>query len=332
MQLRSFAVILCLCVATFLANEESFAYDKNTNISYTVASNTIHGMSETWREDGDYRSALSCARWNWDDSYAPFCSIWVLEINDPIVGAKSISPLGVSTTKGIDVDSERATVSYDFSPLVHGKWTAQGEHFIQHLVFANHCWYAHWCTGWYLAGIGYDSLGTATTAEHSPIFLDIARYTSVSLSASTVDTTILPFATELLQTYDGPGDVACAISFRRNGAISVFSVGDGAIDSETEQAEVYAVPGRVHVVEEINWCGGEAAPMSTVGCSGSAGIIVERVNAREGLTWAHEYGHNQSLWLLGHPTNPDFLSFGWNVATARRVTQRECNAMRRPLD
>ena len=255
----------------------------------------------------------------------------MVEVYDPLVDAYSLSPYGGSTTWGTDVDSVHAEVSYSFFRNVHGKWTAQGEHFVRQLVFANYCWFRSFCTGWYLAGIDYEDLG-ATAAEHSPIFFEIARYTSVSLTESTVDTTILPFATELLQTNDGLGDVACPISFRRSGAISVFSVGDGIIDTEAERDEVIAVPGRVHVVNEINYCSSDPPnPGYTItGCSSGAGMIVTKDAG--GATWAHEYGHNQYLWLNGHPTNPYSLGHFSSGTSGRRVTQRECDAMRRPLN
>ena len=116
---------MCLFAAIFLI-DESFAYDGNTDISYTVASNTIHGVSETWREGGD-DDHMYCSYWMWDD-YGWYCYMWVLELNDPLVDAYSLSPSGGSTTRGSDVDDQHATVKYDFLPSVHGKWTAQGEH------------------------------------------------------------------------------------------------------------------------------------------------------------------------------------------------------------
>lgn len=248
----------------------------------------------------------------------------------PLVDAYTLSPSGDSTTRGSDVDLDLATVSYNFVPAVHGKWTAQGSHFVEQWVFLQYCYFRRFCTGWWLYGIGYEHLGD-TSAEHSPIFLTISRYTSVSLSESHVDTTILPFATEILQTNDGPGDVACPMTFRRSGAISVFTAGDGIIDNEEERDEVIAVPGRVHVVDAINYCANDPPDPGhrIVGCSSGGGMIV--VDDAGGRTWAHEYGHNQYLWLRGHPTDPNSLGYYKNVPTSRRVTARECNAMRNPL-
>ena len=330
MSVRFSAISVLLFGTVFLAGQQSVAYEKDTGIGYTVATNTISAISETWREKGDDRSNLYCAYWTWDD-YGWYCRTWALELYDPLVDAYSLSPYGGSTTRGTDVDTQRATVRYDFRPAVHGKWTAQGEHYVRQWVFVKYCSFRNFCTGWIPSRLNFYYLG-ATAAEHSPIFLDIARHTSVSLSESTVDTAILPDATELLQTNDGPGDVACPISFRRNGAISVFSVGDGTIDTEAERDDVIAVPGRVHVVDEINYCSGDPPnPGYTItGCSSGAGMIVTKDAG--GSTWAHEYGHNQYLWLLGHPTNPDSLGYFLSGPSSRKVTQRECDAMRNPLN
>ena len=273
---------------------------------------------------------MRCSYWARND-YGWYCRIWVLYVDDPLVDAYSLSPYGGSTTRGTDVDTQRAIVRYNFVPAVHGKWTAQGEHYVRRWTFVNYCSFNNFCTGWIPSRLAFHHLAS-TAAEHSPIFLDIARYTSVSLSESTVDTAILPDATELLQTNDGLGDVACPISFRRNGSISEFSVGDGRINNSAETSEVHAVSGRVKVVEEINWCGSRAAPTTTLGCSGPRGIIVERASNREGMLWAHEYGHNQGLWTSGHSPNPNFLGYSSSVPTARRVTQRECDLMREPID
>ena len=325
MSVRSFAIGLCLCVAVFLTDQESFAYEKSTKIDYIVPSNNMVGISETIRESGDDDYNLSCANWFWGD-YGYYCYLWVLEFNEPLVDAWSISPSGVRTFRGTDVDIDHAEVSYGFFPNVDGIWTAQGSHYVQQVIFLNYCSFG-WCTGWFFGGVDYPHL-EETEAQHSRISLEIARYTNVSLSESNVDSTILPFANQLLQTNDGLGDVACPMSFRRSGSISTFSVGDGVIDDQAELNQVLQLPGLVKVVERIKWCG--TSGTNLVGCAGPKGIAVTRVAALEGMLWAHEYGHNQGLWLTAHRPSSLWLGYYAVVPIARRVSQSECDAMRNP--
>ena len=281
-------------------------------------------ISETLRESGDY-DWLYCAIWVWNDDYS-YCYLWVLEFNDPLVDAYSLSPSGVSTFRGTDVDIVHAEVSYGFFPNVDGIWTAQGEHYVQQVVFFNYCPWG-WCTGWFPAGLNYPYVGE-TEAQHSRISLEISRHTSASLTEFNVDSTILPSANALLQTNDGLGDVACPMSFRRSGSISTFTAGNGVIQNQADLNQVFQLPGLVKVVAGINYCAGQTG--TWVGCGGSQGIIVTRMSALEGNLWAHEYGHNQGLWLSGHRTNPNFLGYPQILSTARRVSQSECDAMRDP--
>ncbi len=324
MSARSFAIGICLCVAVFLTDQESFAYENSTEIDYIVPSNNMVALSETLRESGDY-DWLYCAIWIWDD-YDNYCYLWVLEFNDPLVDAWSISPSGVSTFRGTDVDIVHAEVGYSFSPTADGIWTAEGSHYVQQAIFLNYCPFGL-CTGWFFGGVNYPHLAE-TEAQHSRISLEIARYTSVSLTEFNVDSTILPSANELLQTNDGLGDVACPMSFRRSGSISTFTTGDGVINTEAELNAVFAVDGLVKVVEEIKWCG--TTGTNIVGCAGPQGIAVTRVSALEGMLWAHEYGHNQGLWLTAHRTTSFWLGFSALDPNARRVSQSECDAMRNP--
>ena len=159
---------------------------------------------------------------------------------------------------------------------------------------------------------------------------EIARHTTASLTESEVDSFFLD-ATELLWTIDGEDDVACPILFLRNGSIDVFTEGDGTINNQQQRDDVIAVPGLAKVVREINWCnGGPPATGHSVGCSAGAGMILVRTTpSLEGSLWAHEYGHNQDLWLVNnHYPDPNFLGYYLQVPTARRVTQFQCDMMR----
>jgi hypothetical protein len=160
--------------------------------------------------------------------------------------------------------------------------------------------------------------------------IDINRHTSVTLSATDVDFSIFPAATLVLVNDDGTGDVNCPIIFLRNGPISSFSTTDGSIDSALERDQVVNVPGRAKVVSEINYCTSPPPPGVTIwGCSAPISMIVRRATpSLEGILWAHEFGHNQDLWLFGHGSDPNFLSYSNLVSTAKRVTQSECTTMR----
>lgn len=167
-----------------------------------------------------------------------------------------------------------------------------------------------------------------TQAQTSIVSMTISRYTSSSLSELEVDGLILPSATEILQTDDGT-DVSCPIAYQRDGGIGVFTDGDGTIDDSTELGVVMAVPGRVQIVNQINWCGGPPSGGNTItGCASGAGMTLRRWD-NEGIIWAHEYGHNQSL---SHNSNSGWVMHGTLSAGNRRVTQFECDAMRYPLN
>jgi hypothetical protein len=104
--------------------------------------------------------------------------------------------------------------------------------------------------------------------------------------------TILAAASSALRNNDGPGDVECSATFRRDGNVGTFTQGDGSIDSEREYDAVADGAGDVFVVNAINWCGGPIA--NAIGCADSDSMIVVRAGS-EGVVWAHEYGHTQGL-------------------------------------
>jgi hypothetical protein len=164
------------------------------------------------------------------------------------------------------------------------------------------------------------------------INITVSRYQSSSgTGASITDADarrILADASTLLSTQDGQGDVACSMNFQLSGTVGTFSVGDGSIDSGTEYLAVCGTPNRVHVVNDINVCGGEATPYG-IGCSDTPGdcMIVARDSSAgiEAVLWAHEYGHNRGLNDYAVTNN---VMNGWIATTNRRVTQFQCDAYR----
>jgi hypothetical protein len=157
------------------------------------------------------------------------------------------------------------------------------------------------------------------------------HHPTTSLTNPEIDSNIFPAATQLLQNWDGQGDVACPIVFWRFGPIVSFTEGNGTIIDLPTLEEVFAVAGHAKVVNEIHWCNG---PKIATGCSGWAGMVLVRTPSLEGNNWAHEYGHSVGLWLppfSSHGTDPYFLSHELIQSSARRVTASECNAMRNPV-
>jgi hypothetical protein len=156
--------------------------------------------------------------------------------------------------------------------------------------------------------------------------LSISRYTTSTLDNATADL-ILAEATDVLQTNNGGvGDVACDVTFTRAGGVTTFSTGDGSIDSQGEFNAILAVPGKVKVVNQINWCGGIAFN-TIVGCApnpGSSQVVVRWTTIHlEGIIWAHEYGHTQGL---PDRTTANYVMSGSVTPKSTRVNATECDA------
>jgi FG-GAP-like repeat len=156
--------------------------------------------------------------------------------------------------------------------------------------------------------------------------LQIRRFNTSSLTNADADR-ILADAGTVLQTNDGPGDVACAVAFSREGEVTVFPEGDGSIDSAAEFSALIALPGWVKVVNQINWCG--ALIPGVIGCApvpGSSLAVVRFTSSLEGILWAHEFGHNKGLNHRNDDANA--VMNGTIGSTRRRVNASECAAYR----
>jgi hypothetical protein len=170
---------------------------------------------------------------------------------------------------------------------------------------------------------------SGTTNCAGPVMrrLGIRRFTTSALTNAQADT-ILQNASNILQTSNGAGDVACNVTLTRGGNVTAFATGDGSIDSQTEFNAVIGLPGYVKVVNQINWCSGLIP--NIIGCSPTPGtsLAVVRFNptaVQEGILWAHEYGHTKGLPDLATPLR---IMNGVNGAANTRVIADECTAFR----
>jgi hypothetical protein len=289
---------------------------------------TLSGYSRTWKDWNDADYYVDCLYWVYDYDFGGYCYLVQTQFNYAHVKADLYSPTGFYQTVP-ETDFEDAVAAYSLSiSNQSGVWTAEGRHYALAYVYQQYCPYSM-CTDPIWIGTWEFSVGSNTQATQSVISLTISRYSTTSLSEGEVDLSILPSSNELLLTNDGGGDVSCSIAFHRYGSINVLSDGDGIIDDSSELATVMGVPGRIEVVNEIKWCNGPPAPGNTItGCASGAGMVLRRWTS-EGIIWAHEYGHNQSL---SHNANSGFVMYGTLQPGNRRVTQFECDAMRNPLN
>ncbi len=155
--------------------------------------------------------------------------------------------------------------------------------------------------------------------------LQIHRHNSVAITDARADE-ILASMTEILQTNDGAGDVACDVRFERDGNITTFSTGDAVINSSADFNAVNRLPGNVKVVSQINWCGGFSPGI--IGCApvpGDSLVIVRFAADQEGVLWVHEFGHNQGL---SHRDVANAVMRPFIGTTHRRINASECASYR----
>jgi hypothetical protein len=106
--------------------------------------------------------------------------------------------------------------------------------------------------------------------------------------------------------------------------VTVFSDGDGSIDSRAEFDEIVSLPGAaVKVVNQITFCGKFG---SFAGCApqpGHAFVVASLVPDVAGRVWAHEYGHTRGL---PHRQVRTAVMRQGPIATATGVNADECDA------
>ena len=116
--------------------------------------------------------------------------------------------------------------------------------------------------------------GTLPRSAPAVIDLSISRHTSSTLSNTTADQ-ILESATETLQTNNVGGDeVPCDVTFARSGSVTTFSTGTGSIDEPGDYNAVLALPGKVKVVNQINWCDDYVSALGCAPRPGSSQVVV----------------------------------------------------------
>lgn len=129
--------------------------------------------------------------------------------------------------------------------------------------------------------------------------LSIDREVSVDFTPAQA-ATILRQGLNVLSTIDIPGhDVATNIPLHFNGRIETFSYQNGIIDTCEDLEQLYKMPHDVHVVKQINCCGGVKGG-SILGCSAANRSLVVTFDpafpsVAAGILWMHEYGHHQGL-------------------------------------
>ena len=134
------------------------------------------------------------------------------------------------------------------------------------------------------------------TCEGTSRALEISRFTTSILTDADADR-ILADVRRVLSKKDGASDIACMLTFVRNGNVTVFDFGNGIINSRSDQDSIIgsSLPGKVRVVNQINFCGGFKP--GVIGCArrGSLQAVVRHTPTEEGILWAHEYGHTRGL-------------------------------------
>ena len=163
-----------------------------------------------------------------------------------------------------------------------------------------------------------------TQVVHS---LQVSRFTTTNLTNARTDQIMANMGT-ILQTNDGPGDVACDVAFTRNGNVTTFATGTGTINSQANFTAVSSLPGNVKVVNRINWCGGLRP--NIIGCApvpGNSLVVVRFTLNLEGILWVHEFGHNQGL---NHRTGANLVMNPTIGPTGLRINAAECTAYRQP--
>jgi hypothetical protein len=175
---------------------------------------------------------------------------------------------------------------------------------------------------------GWGTMPLAIATTEPPITtrrLTVARYNTATGDNARVDE-ILRDASIVLQTNDGPGDVACPVAFARQGDMTVFNDTDGNLNTSAKLNTVFGLAPDMKIVPAVDFCGGQFNT-SFIGCGiiGQFNLIIERfLLTQEGILWAHEIGHNVGL---DHRTDTnDALMFRSIAANRLRINQAECNA------
>lgn len=148
---------------------------------------------------------------------------------------------------------------------------------------------------------------------------------------------LLNEASRVMQTADSGADISCCVSFQRSGSVGTFNVTDGIIRTSSELNQIFGLGSyQVKIVPSLDYCGG--LNTSIIGCAfinNPKNMILEYSGSatRNGILWAHEFGHNQGLEhpdeLGGFPTR--IMNAILYVDDSKQMTQSECNAWHNTL-
>ncbi|TPK49604.1 hypothetical protein FJ492_00460 [Mesorhizobium sp. B2-5-4] len=156
--------------------------------------------------------------------------------------------------------------------------------------------------------------------------LQVSRFTTSRLTDKDADD-VLAAATTVVSVSDVAGDVACPVTFIRDGSVTAFTQGSGTINSQADFNAVIGLPGWVKVVNQINWCG--ALVPNVIGCSPTPGnsmaVVRWAPTVQEGILWAHEFGHDKGL---NHRNDPNAIMNPTIGYTELGVNAQECAAYR----
>jgi hypothetical protein len=158
--------------------------------------------------------------------------------------------------------------------------------------------------------------------------LKVSHHRSVEVSTRAIDK-ILADASRTLKKapghVDSTNNVACRVTFRREGTLSVFASRHtpAVINTEADVDAVHSEPSDIKVVEAINFCKGMTGRFA--GCSWPIerrSIIVTPGRLRH-LVWAHEFGH---LTGLKHRSEPlALMTICPLTADQVQVSRQECD-------
>ena len=141
---------------------------------------------------------------------------------------------------------------------------------------------------------------------------------------------VLRIGTEVVGREDYPGDVACCVTFERDGP--AWTITEPGTDYITDSLDLILIMGdpltRVKIVNAIHWCG--APVLNALGCStvGTPTMVLVRGSGPfdEALLWMHEYGHNTGL---GHYTDRSLIMYQY-LAGGSGLTQAHCEIFQAP--
>lgn len=154
--------------------------------------------------------------------------------------------------------------------------------------------------------------------------LQISRHQSIALSNSEAQQ-ITQQMNNVLRNSDGTADVRCNVFFDSAAPVTVFTQGNGIINTSSDFTRVINQPGDVKVVNLINWCDSQARFGIFLGCARGDSFAVVRTSPTllEGVLWAHEFGHTQGLRHRPETSNTALMSPRISTGN-RRVNANEC--------